>query len=114
MPFELINVGSTYQRIVNHVFSDMLGDSMEAYVDDVLEKSRKDVDHEGDLERAFARMKLHNVRLNPTKCVFGINFGKFIGFMVSQRGIEVNPEKLNTIDERRSPTCHKEVQFLNG
>lgn len=69
------------------MFSDMLGDTMEPYVDDMLVKSRLGVDHGLDMERAFARMKLHNVRLNPPKCAFGVNSGKLIGFMASQRGL---------------------------
>lgn len=67
MHFGYINVGATYQRMVNQLFSDMLGDTIEAYVDDMLMKSRFGVDHGYDLERSFERMKLHNVCLNLAK-----------------------------------------------
>ena len=100
--------------MVNKLFHDMIGDTMEAYVDDMLVESKKAVNHVVDLEKTFQRMREHQVRLNPTKCAFGVHSGKFLGFMVSQRGIEVNPEKLQAIEDMRSPTCHREVQALTG
>lgn len=96
------------------LFVDMLGDTMEAYVYAMLVKYKKCIDHQQDLEQVFTRMRLHNVYLNLCKCSFEVNSGKFLGFMVRQIGIEVNPEKLSTLGEMRSPTCHKEVQCLNG
>lgn len=96
------------------LFSYMLGDTMEAYVDDILVKSRLRFYPDLDLERAFEQMKLHNVFLNPSKCNFGVSSEMFFEFMVSQKGIKVKPEKLTAIDEIRSLTCHKMVQCLNG
>lgn len=109
-----INADNNYQRKINKLFADMIKDTIEAYFDDMLVKSNIEVDHQRDLERAFARMRFHNVRLNPSKCAFGVKLGNFLCFIVSQRGIEINPEKLNTFKKMRSPTCHKEVQCLNG
>lgn len=76
----------------------MLGDTMQVYVNDMLVQSKKGVDHEQDLERAFAQMKLHNIHLNPAKCVFGVNSRKFPGFTMRQRVIEVNPKNLSAIE----------------
>ena len=114
MPFGLLNVGATYQRMVNKVFGHMLGQSMEAYVDDMLVKSKEIRHHIDDLTEAFECMRKYNIRLNPSKCTFGVGAGKFLGFMVSQRGIEANPEKVEAIDQMSSPRNHKEVQRLNG
>lgn len=96
MPFGLIIAGATYQRMINKLFTGMIDVTMEDYVDDMLVKSVK----------TFERMHLHQVCLNPTKCIFGVQSGKFTGYMVSQREIEVNPKKLEPIEWMKSPTCH--------
>lgn len=70
----------------------MLGDKMEAYVDDMFVNSKKGVNHREDMDRVFTRMKMYNVYHNPSKFAFRVNSGKFLRFMVNQRGIEVNPE----------------------
>ena len=114
MPFGLLNAGATYQRMVNRIFGHMIGKSMEAYVDDMLVKSKESRHHLDDLEEAFQCMRIHQVRLNPAKCAFGVEAGKFLGFMVSQRGIEANPEKIEAIEQMKSPGNHREVQRLNG
>lgn len=85
MPFGLINVGATYQRMVNELFTRMIDVTMEAYVDDMLVKSIKGVDHVEELRKTFKRMRLHQVRLNPVKCAFGAQSDKFLGYMVSHR-----------------------------
>lgn len=77
-------------------------------VDDMLAKSKEGFDHPRDLERVFIRMRFLNVRLNPSKCTFGVQSEKFWGFMVSQMRIEVNLEKL-AIENIRSSPCQKEV-----
>ena len=114
MPFELKNVGATYQRLVNKMFSQQIGRNMEVYMDYMLVKSKEEFAHLDDLKETFATLKTHQMRLNPSKCVFGVDSGKFLEFMVSQRGIEANPEKVRAIIDMTSPKTVKEVQKLTG
>ena len=95
--FRLKNVGATYQRLVNHMFRPLIGWNVEVYVDDMLVKILVEKKHLDDLQETFDMLKLYNMKLNPSKCVFGILSGKFLGFMVSHRGIEVNPNKIRAI-----------------
>ena len=87
MPFELKNAGSTYQRLVNKIFARLLGNIMEAYIDDTLVKSQSAEDHITDLEIVFDVLRNYNMKLNPSQCAFGVSSGNFIGHIVSQRGI---------------------------
>lgn len=87
---------------------------MEVYVDDMIVKSPSAWDHLDDLEDYFQTVKDHKIRLNPTKCNFGLGSGKFLGCTVSKRGIEVNPEKIKAILDVRSPQSFKDVQRLTG
>ncbi|XP_052210357.1 uncharacterized protein LOC127813436 [Diospyros lotus] len=114
MPFGLKNAGDTYQRMVNKVFKELLGDTMEAYVDDMIIKSREKESHVKKLAQVLEVFKQYEMRLNPTKCAFGVQFGKFLGYMITQRGIEVNPEKIQPILDMEPPTSIKEVQRLTG
>ena len=84
MPFGLRNAGATYQRCMLHVFGDHLGRSVEAYVDDIVVKSRKADDLVADLRIAFDCLRAKGVKLNPEKCVFGVPRGMLLGFIVSQ------------------------------
>ncbi|KAL2253359.1 UNVERIFIED_CONTAM: Retrovirus-related Pol polyprotein from transposon opus [Sesamum indicum] len=106
--------GATYQRLVNKMFGDLLGKTMEVYVDDMLVKSKRSQDHLTDLAQAFAIMRSYGMKLNPDKCTFGVGGGKFLGYMVSERGIEANPEKIRAIMDLRSPATIKDVQKLTG
>ena len=94
MPFGLKNTGATYQRLMNRMFAHQLGRNVQVYVDDMLMKSVRENNHLCDLHETFNTLRSYNMKLNPSKCVFGVTAGKFLGFMVSQRGIEVNPEKV--------------------
>jgi hypothetical protein len=94
MPFGLRNAGATYQRCMQHVFGDHIGRTVEAYVDDIVVKNRKADDLVGDLNIAFGCLRANGVKLNPEKCVFGVPRGMLLGYIVSQRGIEANPEKV--------------------
>ena len=114
MPFGLKNAGATYQRLVNKMFSRQIGRNMEVYVDDMLVKSREELTHLDDLKETFATLKQYQMKLNPAKCVFGVALGKFLGFMVSQREIEANLEKVQAIINMTSPKTVKEVQKLTG
>ena len=80
----------------------------------MLVKGLHEVDHINDLRETFDTLRSFNMKLNPNKCAFGVTAGKFLGFMVSQRGIEVNLEKVRAIMELEPPRTVKEVQSLNG
>ena len=97
MPFGLRNAGATYQRCMNHVFGEHIGCTVEAYVDDIVVKTRKASDLLSDLEVTFRCLKAKGVKLNPEKCVFGVPRGMLLGFIVSEQGIEANPEKIAAI-----------------
>jgi hypothetical protein len=114
MPFGLKNAGATYQRLVNKMFKAQIGRNMEVYVDDMLVKSTKSIDHVRDLQEAFETLKHYEMKLNPAKCAFGVSSGKFLGYMVSSRGIEANPEKIRAILEMQSPKTTKQLQQLTG
>ncbi|XP_057452760.1 uncharacterized protein LOC130744605 [Lotus japonicus] len=88
--------------------------NMEVYVDDMIVKTVKGGAHHEDLAEAFAQIRKYNMRLNPEKCSFGILGGKFLGFMVTSRGIEVNPDKCKAIVNMKSPSNIREVQRLTG
>ncbi|XP_075112272.1 uncharacterized protein LOC142182166 [Nicotiana tabacum] len=98
MPFGLKNAGATYQRLVNKMFKNQLGKTIEVYIDDMLVKSKRKEDHIGHLKEAFDILRLYNMKLNPKKCAFSVGSGKFLGFLVSQRGIEVNLEQIKAIE----------------
>ena len=114
MSFGLKNVEATYQRLMNKMFTHQISRNMQMYVDDMLVKSLRENDHLNNLKETFNTLRSYNVKLHPNKCVFGITAGKFLGFMVSQRGIEINPEKIWVIMELEPPKMVKNVQSLNG
>lgn len=97
MPFGLKNAGATYQRLVNEMFADLIGVNMEVYIDDMLVKSRQNGTHIEDLRQCFTILRKYQMKLNPAKCTFGVAGGKFLGYMISQRGIEANPTKIQAI-----------------
>lgn len=102
IPFGLKNVGATYQRLVNKMFREQVGRNMEVYVDDMLVKSIQASGHVLDQAETFQTLWRYGMKLNPTKCAFGVSSGKFMGFVVSQRGIEANPEKIQAVLDVRS------------
>ncbi|KAL2248228.1 UNVERIFIED_CONTAM: Retrovirus-related Pol polyprotein from transposon [Sesamum indicum] len=112
MPFGLKNAGATYTRLVNRMFEKQIGSTMEVYVDDMLVKSQRSEKHLRDLEATFAIMRAYGMKLNPTKCTFGVGGGKFLGYMVSKRRIEANPKKIAATLELKSPSSIKDVQKL--
>jgi hypothetical protein len=97
MPFGLRNAGATYQRCMNHVFGEHISRTVEAYVDDIVVKTKKASDLLSDLETTFKCLRAKGVKLNPEKCVFGVPGGMLLGFIVSKRGIEANPKKIAAI-----------------
>jgi hypothetical protein len=102
MPFGLRNVGATYQRCMQHVFGDHIGRTVEAYVDDIVVKTRKADDLVGDLGTVFGCLRANGVKLNPERYVFRVPRGMLLGYIVYQRGIEANPEKVAAL-ERMGP-----------
>ena len=83
---------------------------MEVYIDDMLIKSKEWSDHAAHLQQVFDLLKTYGMKLNPAKCAFGVNAGRFLGFMMTQRGIEANPSQLKSILESPAPSSKKEVQ----
>jgi hypothetical protein len=114
MPFCLKNAGATYQRLMDRVFRDHIRRNIKVYVDDVVAKTKTRNDHVEELSQIFQQLRKHNMRLNPAKCTFGVRLGKFLSFMLSERGIEANPDKCRVITEMCSPKSIKEVQQLTG
>ena len=114
MPFGLKNEGAMYQRLMNKMFAQQIGRTVQVYVDDMLVKSQREEDHLKDLRETFNTLRSYNMKFNPRKCAFGVTTGKFLGFMVSQKGIKANPDKIRAIMEMAPPRNVKEVQSLNG
>lgn len=114
MPFGLKNAGATYQRMMDRIFKKQAGRNIEVYVDDMVVKSNHDDLHQRDLQETFDTIRGYDLKLNPEKCSFGIQAGKYLGFMLTSRGIEVNPEKCKAIIQMQSPSNVKEVQQLTG
>src|SRR5256886_8338584 len=116
MPFGLKNAGAIYQRLVNKLFKHQIGKNIEVYIDDMLVKSTKENDHVKDFAETFEVLKRHNMKLNPQKCVFGVTAGKFLGFMVTNRGIEANPDKIQAIldidrKSTRLNSSHSQISY---
>jgi len=105
MPFELKNAGATYQRTMQRCLYDQIGRNVHAYVDDITVMLKKS----NDLQETFDNLRKYNMMFNPKKCVFGVPSSKLLGFIVSHRGIEVNPEKIKAILDIKRPTCLKDI-----
>ncbi|GAU43325.1 hypothetical protein TSUD_390240 [Trifolium subterraneum] len=113
MPFGLKNAGATYQRMMNKVFHDEIGDMLEVYMDDMIVKSEEEIDHTVHLKRVFDQARKFNMRFNPEKCTFGVKAGKFLGFYLTERGIEANPDKCRAFFDYPTPKSKKSIQTLN-
>ena len=114
MSFGFKNSGATYQRLINKIFAHQIERNVQVYVDDMPMKSQLEDGHLDDLKVTFDTLRSYNMKLNPRKCAFVVMAGKFLGFMESQKGIEVNPNKIRAIMEMTPPRNIKEVQSLNG
>ena len=114
MPFGLKNAESNYQRMMTKMFELQLGKNVEVYIDDMVVKSKLMSEHLTDLMNIFEILRRHKLRLNASKCSFGVGSGKFLGYMVTHRGIEVNPDKIRAINSLQPPRNPKEVQKLTG
>jgi hypothetical protein len=114
MTFGLNNTGATYRRAINLIFHDLLGVLMEVYIDDVVVKSFGLEDHMTDLKLSLERMKKYELRMNPLKCTFGVMSGKFLGFVVHEHGIQIDPKKIKSIGKIGELVCKKGIQKLLG
>jgi hypothetical protein len=114
MPFGLKNAGATFQRLMRKALGVHMRRNAEACVDDIVVKTRESHTFIEDLEETFANLRRVNIKLNPAKCAFGVPSRKLLGFLVSHRGIEANPDKVKAIEEMRPPRNLKEMQRLVG
>ena len=114
MPFGLKNAGATYQRVATTLLHDLIHKEVEVYVDDMIVKSKNREGHMPALRKFFERIQFYKLRLNPKKCTFEVTSEKLLGFMVSQRGIEVDPDKIKAIAEMKPPRTEKEIRGFLG
>ncbi|XP_075636630.1 uncharacterized protein LOC142608854 [Castanea sativa] len=114
MPFGLKNAGATYQRAMITIFHDMMHREIEDYVDDIVVKSKARENHFDVLRKVFERCRLYKLRMNPLKCAFGVFAGKFLSFLVHQRGIDVDPSKAQAIATMKPPATFKELKSFLG
>jgi hypothetical protein len=98
MTFGLKNATATYQRTMNLIFHDLLGIILEIYIDDVIVKLDSMDNNLADLRLALKRMRRYGLKMNPLKCVFGVSAGKFLGFIIHKHGIEIDPKKIELIN----------------
>ena len=103
IPFGLKNAGSTYQRMMTRIFESLLGKNIEIYIDDMVVKRKMVSEHLRDLQVIFEILRSYKLRLNASKCSFGVGSDKFFGYMVTHRGIEVNPDQIKAINNMRTP-----------
>jgi hypothetical protein len=97
MPFALKNAGATYQRMMQNCLVSQIGRNIQVYIDDVVITTRKEESLISDLQETFDNLNRYKLKLNSTKCSFGMLAGQLLGFLVSARGIEANPEKIQAI-----------------
>ncbi|XP_059658526.1 uncharacterized protein LOC132304834 [Cornus florida] len=112
MSFGLKNAEATYQRLISKIFKGQIGKTVEAYIDDIVVKSKKKVDHLKHLQDVFDVLRQYGMKLNPTKCSFGVSSGQFLGHVVNHRGIEASPAQAEALTKKVEPTTIKEVQTL--
>nr|KYP57391.1 Retrotransposable element Tf2 [Cajanus cajan] len=114
MQFGLKNAGATYQRAMNLIFHDVIGKSIQVYIDDIVIGSKQKSDHLQHLKLFFERMRKHGFKMNPLKCAFVVTAGEFLGFVIHQKRIEVDKNKTKAIMETRPHSNKKELQALLG
>ena len=114
MPFGLKNVEATYQRMVTRMFKEQISEMVEVYIDDMVVKSRRNEKHIPNLVEDFEILRQHKLCLNADKCAFGVGLSKFLGYMITTRGIDVNPDQITIIQQLKLPTNPKKVKNLLG
>jgi hypothetical protein len=110
VPFGLKNAGATYQRMMQNCLGSQIGRNIQVYIDDMVITTRKEESLIDDLKETFDNLDRYKLKLNPTKCSFGVLAGQLLGFLVSARGIEANLEKIQAILTMRKPAKLHEVQ----
>jgi hypothetical protein len=114
MTFGLKNADAPYQRAMNLIFHELLGNTVEVYIDDIVVKSAEFSSHLADLGKAFDKMRRYGLKINPRKIAFGVSAGKFLGFVIHEHGIEIDPDQIKSIWNVGPSTCKVEVQnFLS-
>ena len=113
MSFGLKNAGATYQRAMVALFHDMMHKEIKVYVDDMIAKSKIEEEHLVNLQKLFERLCKYRLRLNPAKCTFGVNLGKSLNFIISQKGIEVDPDKVKAMHREASPRFLKTPELYS-
>nr|KAJ0225480.1 hypothetical protein LSAT_V11C100009930 [Lactuca sativa] len=103
MPFGLKNVGATYQRLMDKVFSDQIGRNIKVYIENMVIKSRNEEMLLQDVEETFKTLVKAQMKLNPAKCTFGVEEGQFLGYQVSREGILPNTTKIQEFPESKTP-----------
>ena len=114
MSLGLKNAEATYQRMMIRIFRDKIGCIIEVYIDDMVVKSKQEVQHIDDLKGVFKILRQHKLRLNAEKCVFGVRAVKFLGYLINNRGVEVNLDSIQAVECLKPPSNPKEVQVLTG
>lgn len=114
MPFGLKNASATYQRCMQRCLHDQIGKNVQVYIDNVVVKTMKSNTLLDDLRETFDNLRRYRLKLNPAKCTFGVPAGKLLGFLVSSRGIEVNPTKIAAIQNMALPKSLSDVQKFAG
>jgi hypothetical protein len=114
MTFGMKNTSAMHQRAMNLIFHNLLRVLMEVYIDDVVVKSVGFEEHMTDLKLSLERMKKYGLRMNPLKCAFRVTSGRYLGFVVHEHDIQINPKKIESIGNIGEPVCKKDVQKLLG
>ena len=114
MPFGLKNAGASFQKFMDRVLAPSIGKTVEVYIDDIVVKSKQARDHLTDLQGIFDKLNSYRVKLNPAKCTFGVQEGRFLGYAITKQGIEANTDQIKSIAEMPSPKTKKEMQKLTG
>ena len=114
MPFRLKNAGSMYQRVMTAIFHNTMHWELEDYVDDIVIKSKTRESHARTLRKVFERCHHYKLCTNPLKCTFGVTAGQFLGFLIHQKGIDVDPLKVKAIVTMKPLTSVKELKSFIG
>jgi hypothetical protein len=114
MTFGLKNTGATYQRAMNLIFHDLHSIIIDVYIDDIVVKSAGLNSHLVDLRLAFEKMRRYGLKMNPLKCAFGVSADKFLGFILHEKGVKIDPKMIESIRKVQAPTCKKDLQRFLG
>jgi hypothetical protein len=112
MAFRLKNGGTTYQKCIHIILEPQIGRNIEAYIDDIVVKSKKCGDLLDDLKETFDNLRKYKMMLNPKKYVFSVSSEKLLSYMASSQGIDANPKKVKSIEQLQPPQTKKEIQKL--